>query len=1542
MNRRTYAITQIMSIIVCIFFVCSALPTMGTQGQNTNIKPEDNITLPNILPVNILKHTLFFSQPTLNQQTILNEKYTSISQANTLSTGTSTGAPTLPVSTLTLVLPPFTTVQDIQLYGSPTPVQSTINLKQAPIIPYQPSTPIGENPPQEIRKNMEIYTRNQLFPSTPLNEYSVATCRGYTLCSLSLNPVQYNPIEGTLLYYQEITVEFELQESHSMHTLYRHNPSDKLWVETLVDNPDLLDQYSQDIMFTGYDGGLCNPVDDYDYVIITTEYNNLDHWVTDGSTPYNWSSLMHKHHIDNNLDCTLVTIEEIDTCQDYWNDDPLFDDLPARIREFCRDAYLDWGIEYVLIGGDDEWIPAREMDYYYEGDVESDLYWSNLDNTFNDDYDDDWGEEGDTGFDPYSELFIGRLTCDEPRDVSNWMKKSLYYADSIDNDYLNNAAFYGGDTGWLCEGDDYIDYTAIKGVDNWLGPDPNESGPYPDWLGFGYGFETWNQYNPGMAFNLSVKWTGEPPNPGWHGGFSSLGKEGLKEAINDNHVTLISGIAHANAGMSLDVGSSTWESQYHNTKPFFIHDFGCHCGDMGASDDGVLHSMLFHSDTELAFACVYNTCYGWGNFYNTNSSSSMQQKLFWDYYFNIYNYSHGTNNWELGKAMAFSKDMMAATLNWGDWGTWRGIIQGCLLFGDPAQSLKPPNQHQHNLGVKNLDFSDHQPLNTLIDLQATLYNNGLYDETNITVELLIDQMVLDAKTIPYFPKNSLQEISFEYETPSTGWETITVSITPIPQEDYEQDNKKEQVVIYGADTAITSLNVPYYVEQGCPLQVDGDVANLGYTHGVVTVQLRINHLIYDSQDIYLESGQQTHVMFMYDTTNIDSGIYDITLHAVPIADEVYLFNQNRTTTIDLYDSKGRVLLVDDDLGENLESYYIEAILSSHYSYDYWDYELLGPPSSDTMIRYHAVIWYTGTDSRTSLIEEDRQVLSTYLDWGGALFVSGSAIAYDLRDDPFLNEYLYADRIGWTPTRTIEGEANDFIGENLSFSIAEGDGANNQHYTDRIEPLSPAEPCFWYTPDPYDPCGIHVEDDTYRLVYLSFGFEAIDTASARNMLMNRILTWLPVEHDLTLVDFHLEDPIIQGEGTTVSATIINNGFYDEYNVRVDFYAGSEYNDTLLLDTLEAGENREVSFDWDPEIGHYSVTIFVFPVDDEDRLSNNYQTEPTTVIQAFQDDITVLDIITPKETIHASNQTIQATIRNVGDLDQNNIPLTSTIYSVEPHIFLSESFEASFPPTGWTQEEDTEWMQMNTNDAGGEPPEAALEKMNINNSYSYLQTLLMNTSTALDLTLTFSTSIEQRLGSIECSILIRPSCNQDWIDATPWENPLKQGVSKQEYTISIDQAIGPETQIRFESHGSRIFLERWALDDIQVTTTRNVNITDIKYTSSTSVDIPAHTSTDIVFPQHWQATPEDYYVTVTADLLTDENPSNDCLGRYIFVDAQLAGDINYDGLVNLQDLGILLAAWGTIPDDPGWNPAADLNDDGIIDLEDLGILLADFNQ
>jgi len=67
--------------------------------------------------------------------------------------------------------------------------------------------------------------------------------------------------------------------------------------------------------------------------------------------------------------------------------------------------------------------------------------------------------------------------------------------------------------------------------------------------------------------------------------------------------------------------------------------------------------------------------------------------------------------------------------------------------------------------------------------------------------------------------------------------------------------------------------------------------------------------------------------------------------------------------------------------------------------------------------------------------------------------------------------------------------------------------------------------------------------------------------------------------------------------------------------------------------------------------------------------------------------------------------------------------------------------------------------------------------------------------------------------------------------------------------------------------------------------------------------------------------------------------------------IPGDINGDGKVNLLDLELLAAAFGSHranydypgePASPNWNPKADLNGDGIVDLGDLVILAAHYGQ
>jgi len=656
-----------------------------------------------------LKYIFSFQEPGLEEISIDNNTYTTLNMSGCMAIGKKAGEPVLPVKYVKLLLPPRKKILDINIGGTPVEVKNAkFKLDNKPIIPYQTPVPIGKKLPKKIEFDEVLYQSFSVYPFSSKDNYQIGYCRGYTILTLTLSPVQYIPGRGKLLYCPEIVVDIKLSENDTSKKFLRNNIEDEQWVKSLVNNPEILDDFDNEGYTFGssptleYSSGLCDPSGNYDYVIITTTYNGLDHWETSSSLPHNWSSLMDKHESDDGLSCTLVTIQEISACSAYWNETSLFNDTPAQIREFCKDAYQDWGTDYIFIGGDDELIPAREMDYAYESDVDSDIYWSNLDNDFNSDQDSKWGEEGDSGFDLFSEMYIGRSTCDEPQDVSNWMNKSFYYADAPFTDYLENAAFYGGDTGWSCQGDDFIDYSAIQGTDDWLGPNPDNNGPFPSWLGFQYGFETWNAQNPNTLFNLSVKWTAEPPNSGWQGGTESAAINGLKNAINNDHVTLLSGIAHANALYSLDVYYTNWEANYHNTKPFFIHDYGCHTGDMDAADDGVLHSMLFHDDTELAFACVFNTGYGWGNGYSTNSSSALQQKCFWDYFFDTANNSGSHANWQLGKAMAYARDTMAPTINWDPlYGTWRAIIQGCLLFGDPAQKLKPPTTLDHNVGVQN-------------------------------------------------------------------------------------------------------------------------------------------------------------------------------------------------------------------------------------------------------------------------------------------------------------------------------------------------------------------------------------------------------------------------------------------------------------------------------------------------------------------------------------------------------------------------------------------------------------------------------------------------------------------------------------------------------------------------------------------------------------------------------------------------------------------------------------------------------------------------
>jgi hypothetical protein len=81
---------------------------------------------------------------------------------------------------------------------------------------------------------------------------------------------------------------------------------------------------------------------------------------------------------------------------------------------------------------------------------------------------------------------------------------------------------------------------------------------------------------------------------------------------------------------------------------------------------------------------------------------------------------------------------------------------------------------------------------------------------------------------------------------------------------------------------------------------------------------------------------------------------------------------------------------------------------------------------------------------------------------------------------------------------------------------------------------------------------------------------------------------------------------------------------------------------------------------------------------------------------------------------------------------------------------------------------------------------------------------------------------------------------------------------------------------------------------------------------------------------------YDVMAVRDLNGHECCDMNCQG-----DACVA-DVNDDGTVDLRDLALLLAAYGTTTGDPGYDPELDFDQDGEVGLSDLSFLLAEYGN
>jgi len=189
-----------------------------------------------------------------------------------------------------------------------------------------------------------------------------------------------------------------------------------------------------------------------------------------------------------------------------------------------------------------------------------------------------------------------------------------------------------------------------------------------------------------------------------------------------------------------------------------------------------------------------------------------------------------------------------------------------------------------------------------------------------------------------------------------------------------------------------------------------------------------------------------------------------------------------TMTFEADVGRTSILVVDDDNGDTLETYYESSLYRWKVPSHRWDAAAKGQPSGSDLAPYDLVVWFTGDYRPRPMSYAGVEAMTAYLDAGGSLMLSGQGIAAQLGDadpvpgnltpcnmqalatvtpvltnenliPPFLGEYLKAQYVKtqYVPVLTAD-TAGDIFFPGDSIMIQGIGGASNQTKPDHILPI----------------------------------------------------------------------------------------------------------------------------------------------------------------------------------------------------------------------------------------------------------------------------------------------------------------------------------------------------------------------------------------------------------------------------------------------------------------------------------------------------------
>ncbi|MBI4721773.1 MAG: hypothetical protein HY769_02030, partial [Candidatus Stahlbacteria bacterium] len=319
------------------------------------------------------------------------------------------GAPMLPCAGISLIVPPGATVTNAEIISSEIEeLPGTYN-----IFPVQPAIEISSGKvPDFVQPNLKIYSNKEAYPQKIIEYSATGTMSGYRLAGLVIHPIQYIPAAKKVVFYSSIRVKvyYELDILKIKRMPERKAKLFAQDIKSLVINPEDVDMWMPPIKPLG--GSIALPAENWEYVMVVGNSSDsvildpLRLWKQKKGVP---SKIVNTGFIYSNYSGS---------------------DNQAKIKNFIADAETTWGATWVVLCGDVNVVPMKELDNGYTANFPSDHYYADTDPT------------GGRPQPDYEDVWVSRASINNAQECSTFVKKTLIYEKNPSFGYNQSLIYY--------------------------------------------------------------------------------------------------------------------------------------------------------------------------------------------------------------------------------------------------------------------------------------------------------------------------------------------------------------------------------------------------------------------------------------------------------------------------------------------------------------------------------------------------------------------------------------------------------------------------------------------------------------------------------------------------------------------------------------------------------------------------------------------------------------------------------------------------------------------------------------------------------------------------------------------------------------------------------------------------------------------------------------------------------------------------------------------------------------------------------------------